>query len=89
MAMTEAAQAAQKAASAVMYGGAGMTAGSGASIPVSIYFGLSLGEWQVLGIICGALIGFVGLIGNLAISVYFKRAHLQLALAKAKPDPEA
>ena len=62
MTMAEAADLAQKTASGAMYGGAGLSAGSGATM----FWGLSAVEWQIAGIVCGIVIGFAGLVGNLA-----------------------
>ena len=79
MAMTETAVAAHRAASAAMITGVGTSTGSAASM----YFSLSPAEWQVIGIIGGLLIGFVGLVVNASISVYFKRQHLLIERARA------
>jgi hypothetical protein len=88
MTLTQVAESAQRTASTVMYGGAGMSAGSGASLAVSEWLGLTIAEWQVVGILGGLFIGFTGLIVNSVISVYFKSKHLKLAETLAKPNPE-
>lgn len=84
MSLTDTAEAAHRAASAVTYTGAGMAAGSGASIGVSTYFGMSLGEWQVIGIVAGILFAAAGYFTNL----WFKHAHYRLALAKAQQEAD-
>jgi hypothetical protein len=55
----------EKASAAVAYTGGG----------TAVYFGLSPGEWQALGVIGGILIGLAGYLTNL----YFKHQHLKLA----------
>lgn len=75
MSITDAAEAAHKAASAATYGGSG----------VAVYFGFSPGEWQVIGIVGGLVFAALGFLTNW----YFKAAHLRLAIAKLQPDPEA
>lgn len=52
-------------ASAATYGGSG----------TAMIFGLTPGEWQVLGVIGGLIVAVVGLVVN----VYFKHQHLRLA----------
>jgi hypothetical protein len=89
MTFTQVAEGAQRTASTVMYGGAGMSAGSGASLAVSEWLGLTIAEWQVVGILGGLFIGFTGLIVNSIISVYFKSKHLRLAEQLGKPSSEA
>jgi hypothetical protein len=54
----ESAEAIHRAASAATYGGSGM----------AVYFGFTAGEWQVIGVIGGLFIGFVGL----AVNTYFQ-----------------
>jgi hypothetical protein len=88
MTFTQMAEGAQRTASTVMYGGAGMSAGSGASVAVSELLGLTMTEWQIVGILGGLFIGFTGLIVNSIISVYFKSKHLRLAETLAKPNLE-
>lgn len=44
----------EKASAAVAYGGGG----------TAVYFGLTAGEWQVVGVVGGILIGLVGLVVN-------------------------
>lgn len=75
MSLTDTAEAAHKAASAATYGGSG----------VAVYFGLSPGEWQVIGIVGGLVFAAAGW----ATNFYFKRQHLLLAKSKAQADPEA
>lgn len=55
----------EKTSAAVAYGGGG----------TAVYFGLSSGEWQAIGVIGGILIGVVGYLTN----VYFKHQHLKIA----------
>jgi hypothetical protein len=59
--IAQAAEGIQRAASAAQNGGAAMTFGAGASIPVTQYLGLSLVEWQIAGIVSGIFIGLIGL----------------------------
>jgi hypothetical protein len=63
--MTEMVEVAHKAASAATYGGSG----------AAMYFGLSPGEWQVVGVIGGLVFAAFGFVTNL----YFKHQHFQLA----------
>jgi hypothetical protein len=44
----------EKASHAATYGGSG----------VAVYFGFTSGEWQVIGVIGGLVIGFLGLVVN-------------------------
>lgn len=83
MSITDTAEAAHRAASTVMYAGAGMAAGSGASIGVTTYFGLTLGHWQVIGIVAGIVFAAAGFITNL----WFKSAHYRLAVRNGSSDP--
>jgi hypothetical protein len=83
MSITDTAEAAHRAASAVMYTGAGMAAGSGASIGVTTYFGLTLGHWQVIGIVAGIVFAAAGYFTNL----WFKHAHYRLEVRKSLGDP--
>lgn len=80
MTINDTAEAAHRVASAAMYGGAGISASSG----VSMYFGLSVEQWQVFGVLGGLVFAAAGFLTNL----YFKHAHLQLAKAKLS-EPEA
>lgn len=64
----------EKASAAAAYGGGG----------TAMYFGLSAGQWQVIGVIGGLLVGVVGLLVN----VWFKQQHLEIARRKALADPE-
>lgn len=66
MNLTDAADAAHKAASVATYTGSG----------VAVYFGFSPGEWQVIGIVGGLFFAAAGYLTNL----WFKRAHYMLAL---------
>lgn len=50
----------------------------------AVYFGLSNGEWQAIGVVVGAFIGIAGLV----VQIYFKRAHLRIAMRRALADPE-
>jgi len=63
--LNDAADVAHKAASAATYGGSG----------VAVYFGLSPGEWQVIGILGGLFFAAAGFFTN----VWFKHAHYELA----------
>lgn len=74
--MAEMADAAQRTASGAMYGGATLSAGSGATM----FWGLSAVEWQIAGIVCGIVIGFAGLVGNLAFQyLRFRRENFDAA----------
>lgn len=88
MSIAETAEAAQRTASAVMYGGALTSTGSGASVGAALYFGLPMEAWQVAGIVGGLVIGALGLVANMTITVYFKRQHLLLARAKAQAEQD-
>lgn len=61
MQIPETAEAAGKAASTAMYGGAGLSAGSG----VTMFMGLSAVEWQIAGIVIGIVLGLAGFAVNL------------------------
>ena len=63
-----------KTATAVQY-----TGSAGA-----VVFGLTPGEWQIVGVIGGLVIAFLGFLAN----IYFKRQYLLLAREAAKVDPE-
>lgn len=60
MNLSDTADAAHRVASAAMTGGASVSVASGASMAVTTYYGLSPGEWQVLGIVAGIVIGLLG-----------------------------
>jgi hypothetical protein len=51
----------------------------------TIYFGLTLNE---LGVIVGIIVAVVGLIGQLALTWYYKHEHLKLARNKRAGDDE-
>jgi hypothetical protein len=80
MNVTETAEAAQRAASAVMYGGAGVSAASGGSM----FIGVSVAQWQIVGIFGGLVLGLLGLVVNAAINFYFQYKRLKLAEAHAR-----
>jgi hypothetical protein len=61
MNLSDTADAAHRVASAAMTGGASVSVASGASMAVTTYYGLSPGEWQVIGIVGGLVIGLIGL----------------------------
>ena len=52
-------------------------AGSGAAV----YFGLTANELAAVG---GLILGFLGLVANTAITIYFKAKHLKLAQEQAR-----
>jgi hypothetical protein len=54
-----------KAATAAQYGGP----------TVAVYFGLTAGEWQAIGVLGGIVIGLAGLVVTWA----YKHAHYKLA----------
>jgi hypothetical protein len=58
-----------KVATTAQYGGSGG----------AFYFGLSAGEWQVIGVVGGLLIALLGF----AINWYYKAQHLKLARKNA------
>jgi hypothetical protein len=72
---TEAAAAAASGAKAMTYTGAG----------TAVYFGLTNGQWSVVGVIGGLILGALGLIVNAGITFYFKRQHLKLAARRVLP----
>lgn len=65
--------AAHRVASVATYGGAS----------TAVYFGLSPGEWQIVGILGGLLIGVAGWLTNAAMNYHFKQQHLKLAQSRA------
>lgn len=69
----EGATAAMKVATAAQYAGSGS----------AVVFGLSPGEWQVLGIIVGIAVGVGGFVAN----VWFRWKHYELAKRGAHVDP--
>lgn len=70
----------EKASAVAAYGGGGTAVISGAAT----FLGLTPGEWQVVGVLGGLVIGAIGL----AFNVYFKHRHLQIALKAAHANPE-
>lgn len=68
-------------ASRTMYGGAGV---AGGSLGVCI-LGLSKDQWTLLFAALGALAA----VGGFVVSWYYKQKHYELALLRARPDPEA
>lgn len=54
----ESAEIAHRVASAATYGGSA----------TAVFFGFTAGEWQVIGVIGGLVIGFIGL----AVNTYFQ-----------------
>jgi hypothetical protein len=64
----------ERAAQAATYGGAGG----------AVIFGLSANEFAALA---GVVIGLVGLVLQVAITIYFKRRHLAIAARAAKAKP--
>lgn len=63
----------EKTSVAVAYGGGG----------AAMYFGLTAGEWQVIGVLGGLLVGLAGFVTNL----YYKHQHLKLARERLEaPD---
>jgi hypothetical protein len=61
MTIPDTAEAAHRVASAAMYGGATLSAGSGATM----FLGLTSTEWQVAGVVAGICIGVAGLLANI------------------------
>ena len=68
-----------KASTAAIYGGSGAAVMSAASTQWE-WLGLTPGEWQVVGIIGGVLVGFAGL----AVNIAFKWLHYRLAARGAQ-----
>lgn len=56
---------AEKTSAVAAYGGGGTAVLSGAAMEVQKFLGMSPAEWQVLGVIGGLGIGFVGLVVNI------------------------
>lgn len=77
MNVSDAAQAAHNAASAAMTGGVGTAVGSGLAMA------WSPSQWQVIGIVGGLVIGFLGLVVKTVVDIYFKAQHLKLAQSRA------
>lgn len=82
MNVQDAAEGVQKAASAAHYGGVAVAAGGSAVLPVTEYLGRSVTEWQVIGILGGLGIAFVGMALNAAINGYFSWRRDQREAAK-------
>ena len=74
---TQAAVETAAAASAAKVAQTATYAGSGAAV----FFGLTANELAAVG---GLILGFVGLVANTAITVYFKSRHLKLAEQQAR-----
>jgi hypothetical protein len=64
----------ERSAQAVTYGGA-----SGA-----VYFGMTANEFAA---IAGVVIGVIGLVVQVAVTIYFKRLHLAITARAAKAKP--
>lgn len=45
----------------------------------AVFFGMSQGEWQAVGVVGGLLIGVIGICLNAVVSAYFKHKHYKLA----------
>lgn len=56
-------------------------AGSGAAV----FFGLTANELAAVG---GLILGFLGLVANTAITIYFKAKHLKLAQEQARASDD-
>lgn len=70
----------EKVSAVAAYGGSGTAVVSGAAE----YLGLTPGEWQIVGIIGGLVIGVLGLIVNAGINAFFNWQRLKLDRQKAK-----
>ena len=68
---TAAAATAAKVAQTVTYAGSAS----------AVFFGLTANELAAIG---GLILGFVGLVANTAITIYFKSRHLKLAQQQAR-----
>lgn len=67
--VTEHTDAAVRAAQTALYGGGG----------TAVFFGLSSGEWQAIGVLAGVVVGVAGL----AVTWYYKRKTYLLEMRKA------
>lgn len=76
--LIDTAEAAHRAASAVQNSGAAVAVGSGTSLGLSMFLGFTPGQWQVIGVAGGLLIGLLGLIGNLSVNAYFQHQRLKM-----------
>ena len=51
----------------------------------AVFFGLTANELAAIG---GLILGFVGLVANTAITIYFKSRHLKLAQQQARASDD-
>lgn len=65
----------ERVAQTATYGGAGG----------AVFFGMTANEFAA---VAGVLIGAVGLVLQAAITIYFKRQHVKIALEAAKAKPQ-
>ena len=63
-------------AASIQAAGSGLQVAGGGT---AVFFGMSQGEWQAVGVIGGLLIGVVGICLNAVVSAYFKHQHYKLA----------
>lgn len=50
----------------------------------AVFFGLSSGQWQALGVLGGLVIGGLGLLVKSVMDWHFRNQHLKLAQSRAK-----
>lgn len=68
------------AAKAATYGGAGTAAVTATTLAEN----MSIQEWQIVGIVGGLVIAFLGLLLKTGMDWHFKAQHLKLAQSRAK-----
>jgi hypothetical protein len=68
-----------KLAGTAQVAGVGLAVGSA----TKQYFGFTLDEWSLIGILFGIVLGLVGFVVGQAVNIYFKAQHLKLAREKA------
>ena len=71
---------AAKAAVVAKRAGITLAAGSGAGQ----LLGWTPDQWAIIGVICGVVIGFVGMVANVAMDYHFRSQHLKLARERAR-----
>lgn len=74
----------QKIAGTAQVAGPVVTVGSA----TKQYFGYSLDEWSLIGILAGIALGALGYITGTAVSIYFKAQHLRLARETANASED-
>jgi len=82
--MNQTAQAAAETAAAATATKVAQTATFAGSAS-AVFFGLTANELAAIG---GLILGFVGLVANTAITIYFKSRHLKLAQQQARASDD-